>query len=158
MPSELTTKRSYLQHGHYALSHALDTLGNRDGWVESLGDVGEVLTQWRAASIEDLGGDSAVSAMGVNVSELATNTHLLLEQTSLVNKSKGQLFPIVLQRQQLADALARYMGLLGLKQRAKPTASLADYLATKSSGPTEASTGNNHEPEAQAEQSGGLEA
>ena len=53
----------------------------------------------------------------------------LLEQPSLVNKSKRQLFPVVLQRQTGADALARYMAQLGLKRRAKPAQSLGDLLA-----------------------------
>jgi hypothetical protein len=132
-------KRPYLQHGHCTLSNALKTLDNQDGWVEHLGEVGEALQAWKAAIIEDLGGDSAVSAMERSVIELATKTHLLLasvdrfllEQKSLVNKSKRQLFPIVLQRQQLADALARYMGQLGLTRRARPTQTLQDYLAGK---------------------------
>lgn len=59
--------------------------------------------------------------------ELATKTYLtlesinrfLLEQPSLVNTSRRQLFPVVLQRQQLADSLARYMTMLGLKRRNK---------------------------------------
>lgn len=53
----------------------------------------------------------------------------LLEQPSLVNKSKRQLFPVVLQRQTLADALSRYMQQLGLKRRAKAAQSLGDLLA-----------------------------
>ncbi len=137
-------KRPYLQHGHHALTQALKTVGNHDGWVERLGEVGEALQAWKAALIEDLGGDSAVSAMERSVIELATKTHLLLasvdrfllEQKSLINKSKRQLFPIVLQRQHLADALARYMGQLGLARRARPTQTLQDYLAGKRSKPS----------------------
>lgn len=99
-------KRPYLEHGHHALTKALRTIGNQDGWVERLGDVGKALKAWKGAIIEDLGGEAAVSAMELSVIELATKTHLLLasvdrfllEQTSLINKSKRQLFPIVLQR------------------------------------------------------------
>ena len=39
-----------------------------------------------------------------------------------------QLFPVVYERQQLADSLARYMAPLGLGRRAKPVESLSDYL------------------------------
>ena len=106
--------------------------------------MGEALQAWKAALIDDLGGERAVSAMERSVIELATKTHLLLasvdrfllEQKSLINKSKRQLFPIVLQRQQLADALARYMGQLGLKRRARPTQTLQDYLAGKERKPS----------------------
>ena len=137
-------KRPYFQHGHHALTKALKTVGNHDGWIERLGEVGEALQAWRQAIVDDLGGDQAVSAMELSVIELATKTHLLLasvdrfllEQKSLINKSKRQLFPIVLQRQHLADALARYMGQLGLTRRARPTQTLQDYLAEKSTTPS----------------------
>ena len=92
-----------MQHGHHTLTQALKTVGNHDGWVENLGEVGEALKTWRAALIDDLGGERAVSAMELSVIELACKTHLLLasvdrfllEQKSLINKSKRQLFPIV---------------------------------------------------------------
>jgi len=53
--------------------------------------------------------------MEYSIVDLATKTYVLLasvdrfllEQGSLVNKSKRQLFPVVLQRQTSADALAR---------------------------------------------------
>ena len=136
-------KRPYLTHGHCALTKALRIIGNQDGWVESLGEVGESLQAWKGAIIEDLGGESEVSAMELSVIELSCKTHLLLAsvdrfllaQPSLVNKSKRQLFPIVLQRQALADALSAYMRTLGLKKKRKPPASLNDYLKGKTSPP-----------------------
>ena len=70
--------RPYLKHGHLALSKALKTIGNQDGWVENLGDVGEALKAWKAAIIDDLGGEAEVSAMELSVIELACKTHLLL--------------------------------------------------------------------------------
>lgn len=143
-------KRPYLKHGHIALSNALKTVGNQDGWVESLGDVGEALKAWKAAIIDDLGGETEVSAAELVVVELATKTHLmlssidrfLLEQKSLINKSKRQLFPIVTQRQTLADALAGYMRTLGLKKKSKPPISLSDYLGNgkPTPGPAPVST------------------
>lgn len=137
-------KRPYLKHGHVALSNALKTVGNQDGWVESLGDVGEALKAWKQAIIDDLGGETEVSAMELSVIELACKTHLLLasvdrfllEQKSLINKSKRQLFPIVTQRQTLADALAGYMRTLGLKKKAKPVLSLTDYLTNGKAKPS----------------------
>jgi len=134
-----TKKRDYLQHGQYALTKALGTIGNQEGWIEKLGEVGAALKAWRGAIIDDLGGESEISAMELSVIELATKTHLLLasvdrfllEQKSLINKSKRQLFPVVLQRQVLADALAGYMRQLGMKKRARPPTSLTDYLAKK---------------------------
>ena len=69
-------KRPYIQHGQYALTRALNTVNNHDGWIEKLGTVGEELKHWRQAIINDLGGD--VSAMELSVIEMATKTHLLL--------------------------------------------------------------------------------
>ncbi len=78
--------------------------------------MGEALRAWRADLVADLGGEEAVSTQERAIVDLAIKTYLLLEsvdrwllqQPSLVNKSRRQLFPVVLQRQQLADALARY--------------------------------------------------
>jgi len=108
--------------------------------VAKLGEVGRELQDWQAALIHDLGGEANLSAMQRSVVELATRTHLLLssidrwllEQPSLIHKSKRQLFPVVLQRQQLADALARYMNQLGLEKRVKSVPDLQTYLQDKS--------------------------
>ena len=48
-----------------------------------------------------------------------------------MNLRKRALLPVVRERQQLADALARYMAQLGLQRRAKPTMDLATYLAER---------------------------
>ena len=40
----------------------------------------------------------------------------LLVQPSLINVRKRTLLPVVVQRQALADALARYLGQLGLRR------------------------------------------
>ena len=132
-------RRAYQRHGLHALQNALKAVGQEEGWLESLGEVGEALKAWEADLVADLGGEEAVSAQERAVVELAVKTHLLLEsvdrwlleQPSLVNKSRRQLFPVVLQRQQLADALARYMTALGLKRRSKPVPALGDYLKTR---------------------------
>ncbi len=133
-------KRDYQRHGLNVLKGALKNCSGQEGWLEGLGDVGETLKAWRMALVEDLGGEDHISAMERSIVELATKTQLLLssidkfllEQPSLVNKRRRQLFPVVLQRQQLADGLARYMRQLGLKRRPKPAPSLSDYLASRS--------------------------
>jgi len=117
-------------------------VADRDGWMESLGEVGTALQTWRDGLIADLGGEGAVSAQQRAIVQLATRTYLLLEsvdrwllqQPSLVNKSKRQLFPVVLQRQQLADALARYMSALGLERRARPVHDLDSYIVQRYTG------------------------
>ena len=130
----------YQRHGLHALKGALEAVeeNQRGEWLEELGEAGQVLREWRSALVDDLGGETAVSAQQRAVVELAAKTYLflgsvdryLLEQPSLVNKSRRQLFPIVLQRQQLADALARYMRDLGLERRARE-ATVSSWLSEK---------------------------
>lgn len=123
-------------HGLYALERALDPLVQRADWLQELGEIGDALKQWQQAIISDLGGEEHLSSMEKSIIEMATKTYLfltsvdrfLLEQSCLVNRSRRQLFPVVLQRQQLADALSRYMNQLGLKRRSKPVQSLDEYV------------------------------
>jgi hypothetical protein len=123
-------------HGMYALERVLDPLTDRNSWLQELGEIGDALKQWEQAIVDDLGGEENLSSMERSIVSMATKTHLfltsvdqfLLEQPSLVNKSRRQLFPVVLQRQQLADALSRYMNQLGLKRRAKQVQSLGEYV------------------------------
>ena len=119
-------RHPYQHSGLYAVHNALKMIGDQDYWIDILGEVGVELKAWKMAISQDMGGDENISAMERSIIDLATKTFLmlqsvdkfLLEQPSLVNKSKRQLFPVVLQRQQVADALARYMGQLGIKKRA----------------------------------------
>ncbi len=137
-------KREYIphqQHGHHILKKALSTASHQHDWLEDLGEVGASLKAWQTDIIHDLGGADNISAMQRSIVELATKTHLLLAsvdkyllaQDSLVNKRRRQLFPIVGQRQQLADALARYMSTLGLEKRSKTVATIGEYIEEKAS-------------------------
>lgn len=53
-----------------------------------------------------------------------------------MNHRKRALRPVVLQRQQLADALARLMTQLGLERKAKQLPSLSEYLSNNKTAPT----------------------
>lgn len=76
--------------------------------------------------------------------DLSTKTKLLLDsidswllrQPSLIDKRRRALLPVVRERQTLADALARYLTLLGLERKPKPTQALGEYLAKTYGGPT----------------------
>ena len=125
--------RTYSKHGLTRLKVAVKDLGGRV--IDGRTALGKSLAQWRAGLLQDLGGSEAVSIQELAVVDLAVKTKLLLDsvdawlltQPSLVNARKRALLPVVLQRQQLADALARYMAQLGLKRRAK-TLDLAQAL------------------------------
>ena len=97
------------------------------------------LIAWRDDLITDLGGEKAISAQQRAIVELATRTRLyidsidawLMGQPSLVNARKRAVLPVVRERTQLADALARYLIALGLERRVKPMLDLATYVTAK---------------------------
>jgi hypothetical protein len=128
-------RRTYSRHGLVKLRTAVRALGPRV--VDRRTTLGKQLAAWKADLVRDLGGD--VSTQQAAVINLAVKTRLLLDsidawllvQPSLVNARKRALLPVVKERQSLADALARYMGQLGLERRAKPVADLATYLAAR---------------------------
>ena len=86
---------------------------------------GRALAKWRTDLITDLGGD--VSTQQSAIIDLAVKSKLLLDsidvwlltQPSLINQRKRSLLPVVKERQALADALARYLTVLGLARRVK---------------------------------------
>ena len=49
----------------------------------------------------------------------------------IVNKRRRSVYPILLQRQQLADSFARHLDKLGLERLPKPVPRLASYLKAK---------------------------
>lgn len=136
--------RPYHQSGLYTLQNALKRVEPGADWTAGLGPVGEPLRAWRAELIESLGGEGAVSPQQRAIIELAVRTHLMLESVdsyllampSLVNRQKRQLFAVVKERQVLADALTRYLTVLGLERRKREVPTLAEYLEAR--GPTEA--------------------
>ena len=113
------------RHGLTAAKATIREWGERA--IDGRTRAGKTLAAWKDALIEDLGGEEQVSAQQLTVLELAARTKVLLdgidawlfEQPSLVNKRDRKLFAVVKERQQLADSLARYMGMLGLERRAK---------------------------------------
>jgi hypothetical protein len=124
--------RGYSRSGFYTLKTTLRTLGPRV--IDRRTHLGKQLAAWKADLVRDLGGD--VSTQQAAVIDLAVRTKLLLDsvdawllvQPKLVNSRKKALFPAVRERQVLADALARYMGQLGLERKAKDVPDLQTYL------------------------------
>ena len=123
------------KHGLTLMKRALKEHGTRA--IDRRTSLGKALDRWRDELVSDLGGHEQVSTQQLAIVALAVRTKLLLEsvdawllqQPTLVNARKRTLLPVVLQRQQLADALARYMTHLGLERRPRPLPMLKDYLA-----------------------------
>lgn len=93
--------------------------------------------QFKADLVRHLGGD--LRRQQITVIELAARTWIIIEalddwllrQSTLVAARKRAVLPAVLQRQQLADSLARMLERLGLERRLKTVPDLTAYLATK---------------------------
>lgn len=127
-------KRYYTKHGLTTLKKAVRVLGGRA--IDRRTALGRALEDWRHSIIQDLGGVDQTSTQQRQVIDLAVKTKLILDsidaylvkQPSLVNHRKRMVLPVVLQRGQIADSLARYMIQLGLERKAKVLPSLSEYL------------------------------
>jgi hypothetical protein len=110
------------QPGYWSAKRALERFGTHA--IDGRTRVAKALDQFRDELVADLGGPVAVSKQQLVVINLALRTHLLLESLdafilkmdSPVNKRRRSVYPIVRERMQLSDSLARYMGMLGLER------------------------------------------
>jgi hypothetical protein len=130
-------RRIYTQTGYYAAKKALMRFG--EAAIDGRTGIGKALRQWRCELVSDLGGLENLTSQQLVIVDLAARTKLLVDSLdsvllvmkSPVNKRNLSVWPIVTQRGQEADRLARYMTLLGLERRKKPVLALNDYLDTK---------------------------
>ena len=130
--------RNYSRHGLNALKARIKVRGLTA--IDMRTAAAQALIAWRRELVADLGGEEAVSAQQRALIELAARTRLYVDsldawimgQPSLINARKRAVLPVLLQRQQLADALARYMMQLGLERRAREVRDLKAYLTERS--------------------------
>ena len=126
-------RRNYKKHGLSTLKKAVKGLGSRV--IDRRTVLGKAVAKWRSDLVADLGGKDDLSIQQLTLIDLAVKSKLMLDsvdvwiltQSTLVNSRKRSLIPVVLQRQTLADALARYLSLLGLERKQK-TVTLAELL------------------------------
>jgi hypothetical protein len=101
------------------------------------------LYNWKRELKDSLGGEAGLSLQEKTIIEICSRSALFLNhidaylttQPSLINRRRKTLIPVVEQRERLASSLARNLSLLGLRRRAKPVPSLAEYLASKEDEP-----------------------
>jgi len=133
-PDPRKPHQPHKMHGLYALRRRLKLRGLRG--IDKRYGAGRALMLWQLELVADLGGSEALSAQQRAVIEVASATKLLhdsvtrwmLEQPKLVNAKRRAVYPVVLQRQQLADSLARQMAMLGLERRQRTAPSLEEYV------------------------------
>ena len=91
---------------------------------------------WRNEIVAALGGEENISAQRKTLLEIAACTRLylnhvdsyLLELSTLINRRKKSLIPIVEQRQRLADSLMRQLQVLGLDRVAAEATLPAEWI------------------------------
>ena len=115
------------KHGFNTLKSAVLTLGKRA--IDGRSAVAEALKRWRLELVADLGGLDNLSTQQDAIIDLAVKQKFLLDSidawlltrdTLVVGRKKSPtLVPVVTQRQQVADALAKYLNMLGLERRHK---------------------------------------
>jgi hypothetical protein len=116
-------ERRALKHGLITMKRALSALGSRA--IDGRFKVSKELAKWRRDLIEDLGGEENISVQQQTLADLCVKSKLMLDsvdswiltQKTLIVARRKSLLPVVLQRQQLADGLARYLNQLGLSKR-----------------------------------------
>ena len=113
-------RRPYTRHGLHAVRAKVKVAGLSA--LDRRTVAARALVEWRKDLIDDLGGDSAISAQQRALVEVATRTRLyvdhldafLMSQRSLVNGKRKAVLPVLRERQSLADSLSRILTQLGL--------------------------------------------
>jgi hypothetical protein len=137
--------RGRQHHGLTTLKRAIAQLGARplDQALDPQSPIGRALAEWRRELTADLGGAESITAAQGALIELALRTRLILDTVdafiltmeSPVNRRLRSVFPVILQRQTLANGLARFLEALGLERRKPVTLDLAHALAARSREP-----------------------
>jgi hypothetical protein len=119
------------------LKRAVKTLGGRV--IDRRTRLGKALTGWRRDLVTDLGGVDSISTQEAALVDLAVKTKLLLDsldawllqQPSLIDRRRRCVLPVVRERQQLVDSLARLLQQLGLQRRGPKRLDLESYVRTR---------------------------
>lgn len=126
-------------HGLTTLKKAVTALGTRR--LDGRSTVAVAARRWKEDIRRDLGGD--LTRAQETLLELAARAWVIVSslddyigrQPSLVTR-KRQVLPVVTQRMQIADSLARHLERLGLERKAKDMPNLADYIASRDGKPS----------------------
>jgi hypothetical protein len=130
-------RRPYQQHGLTSLRETLREHGLRA--LDPRSPVVRALRAWRTELVADLGGAERLSTQQQTLVDLAAKVKLMLDsidvwllgQRSLVSGRLRSVYPVVRERTQLAEHLARLLSQLGLARATPPSKDLGAYLAER---------------------------
>ena len=95
------------------------------------------LKKWREELVNDLGGEENLTAQVRLLVEIITRSKLfldnvdlfLMEQSSVVNRKRKAMLPLLRERQSLANSILNQLSQLGLERKEKRVESLPEFLA-----------------------------
>jgi hypothetical protein len=133
----MTARRPYARTGLNALKARVTLRGLAA--IDQRTASARVLMGWRQELVVALGGEDQLSPQRRKLVEMASRAALLLdhvdaylfEQRSLVNVRSRTLLPVLVQRQALADHLARLLDKLGLDRVPTKVPALDTYVNEK---------------------------
>src|SRR5689334_18367805 len=107
------------------MKRAIKELGTKA--IDRRTALGKALASWRESLVRDLGGEDSLTTQQLGIVDLAIRTKLMLDsidswilgQPSLIDLNRQGLIPVIRERTQLADSLARYLYQLGLERKSK---------------------------------------
>ncbi len=126
--------RNYQKHQFTPLIKGLKKNGL--GAIDQRSALAKEIGKHRSELVADLGGEENLSVQQHKIVDEYLKRYVMLEtidgwiftQPSLLNKRTRSLYPIVLQRQTIADGMIRCLERLGLQRKAKKIPSIQDYI------------------------------
>ena len=136
----MTERRPYSRHGLNAAMVRVKLRGFRAIDRRTAG--ARAALAFRDELLSALGGEAEVSPQRRKLVELAARASLMLDHVdawllgreSLINARSRTLLPVVVQRQALAEHLAKLLDRLGLDRAPKPVPSLDAYIVGRYGG------------------------
>jgi hypothetical protein len=127
--------RSYQKHQLTPLIKAFKN--RRMGALDRRTSLAKATAKLRSELVGDCGGTEALSVQQDKIVDEFIKRFVMLEsidawiftQPSLINRRTRALYPIIVQRQTIADGMIRCLDRLGLERKAKQIPSLQDYLS-----------------------------
>jgi hypothetical protein len=134
-PSMKKPARSYSRHGLNAIKARVKLRGLAA--IDMRTVAAREMLAFRDELVAALGGDTELSPQRRKLVDLATRASLYLnhvdawlaEQETLINRRSRSVLPVLLQRQTLADHLARLLDRLGLDRVPPKARSLTAYIS-----------------------------
>jgi hypothetical protein len=144
-PTRMQGKNGQRLYQKHQLTPVLKALKRRGiGAIDRRTSLAKATTKLRSELVADLGGEQDLSVQQGRIVDEFVKRFVMLEsidawifrQPSLLNKRTRSLYPIVVQRQTIADGMVRCLDRLGLERKAKRIPTLQDYLSQKGSHQT----------------------